>query len=110
MDEENKKREVVFENMDEFYSFIVDNSLQLLSDNVRQFYDGYSLINRGCGCSKKARLAKTENLYLSIPDALDDHRRYLLHRVLSEGQETAAGIIIFKHNGEQFNKIEFEVH
>jgi hypothetical protein len=107
---ENIGREVVFENMNEFHSFISERSLHLLSEGVRQFYDSFESINVGCGCRKKRRVEQVTSLYLAIPGSLDEHRKYLLHRVLSDGEELAVKKIIFKHDGEQFGEIEFEVY
>jgi hypothetical protein len=110
MAEEINEREVVFEDMNGFHSFITDKGLNLISEEVRQFHDSFKSINIGCGCSRKSRVNRAENLYLGVPSSLDEHRRYLLHRVLSEGKDYPCERIVFKHNGEQFSEVEFEVY
>jgi len=102
---------VVFsiENMSDFYAFIDHKGLILLSEKTRLFMDSYAGLGKGCGCTRAARAKRVEALYLEVPNSLDDHRKFLLHKVLSEGQEKPAKKIIFRHNNDKFHEIEFVV-
>jgi len=59
---------------------------------------------------KKTRTNSAIRLYLQVPKSLDDHRRFLLHRVLSEGESKPTKRIVFKHDGKEFDNIEFVIN
>jgi hypothetical protein len=89
-----------FMDMVDFYKSLNAAQLKGLCAEITAFCDAYEGINRGCGCSKKARIQNTEGLYLGIGGALSDENKTALKEAFS------ANKLRFFHQAGLFLEIE----
>ena len=54
-----------FESYQEFFNYLSDNDLKG-DGSVSSFVKAVSVINKGCGCGKKARIKKAQLEYLAL--------------------------------------------
>jgi hypothetical protein len=116
---ERESINITFNSSVEFYNFIQEKGLYLLSEKTREFYDAYRNVSRGCGCSRRKRHAAAGRLYLEVPSSLDEHRQYLLYRVLTDERTQEAQLsgkdnppikdVIFMHENEKFAEFNYAV-
>lgn len=90
--------EHVFENMTEFYHFLVPTTLEEMEPRIMTFYTLYSSLENGCGCSRKKRIEQTRVAYLDLEN-LNSGSKYGLKGVL----QVAA--VIFKEDGQELFRL-----
>ena len=76
-----------FGNFQNFYEFVSDNSeIREKSSAVGAFCEAVQKINVGCGCQKKARIARAERYYLALAHELSVQDKELIASHVSEGK------------------------
>ena len=66
-----------FMDMVDFYKSLKVAKKQDLCPMIHSFCDAYENINRGCGCTKKARVTQTEQLYLGLAKLSEEDAKKL---------------------------------
>ena len=66
-----------FMDMVDFYKSLKVARRQDCCPPVHLFCQAYEGINRGCGCTKKARVSHTEHLYLGLARLSEEDRKKL---------------------------------
>ena len=61
---------IEFNNFTEFYNYIIEHNIED-TPMIAEFKLQVERINVGCGCGKKARVKRVNNIYLSMSSGLD---------------------------------------
>ncbi len=83
-------------NMVEFFQILSASDMLGFNDRIKAFVESYNNINKGCGCSRKARISNTENLYLETCKSLEQDF------VLLFKQKLGVEKVMFFHNSGLF--------
>tara|TARA_B100000085_G_scaffold270264_1_gene282489 strand:- start:534 stop:869 length:336 start_codon:yes stop_codon:yes gene_type:complete len=70
MSEESSQPEVSSEititGMEDFFQKIKHSTIQFMHPSIKEFLDKYSVINKGCSCNKKKRIAAARQAYINM--------------------------------------------
>ena len=87
--------EVQFNNFTELYNFIKDNGVEI-TPVISAFFQKVEDLDRGCNCTRAARVKRVESFYLSLSMSLD------LTAQDSIKEKATADIVKMYHNGALF--------
>lgn len=88
------KEQHVFENMQEFYNFLLPTTLENLEPRLATFYAAFESIGKGCNCSKKKKIDHAKVAYIDVKN-LSSPTQYALKNALN------VAVIIFKHDKQE---------
>ena len=93
------REEHVFENMQEFYDFLLPTTLENLEPRLATFYAAFEGIGKGCKCNKKKKIEHAKMAYIDIKN-INDGTQYALKNALN------VAVIIFKQDNQEIFRFD----
>ena len=91
----------LFANFQSFYEWVAQNNdVRETCDPINSFCNSVEKINVGCGCQKKARVARAERFYLSLAHELTPDSKQAIKERMNGDSYT------LKHKNNKFLIVE----